>query len=91
MKFVSMYIFLMSMTSLLMMRKHTLMALISLEFMMMSALMVIMMYCLMTKSSLYTFMFMMTLLVCEGVLGLSIMVNMIRCQGNDFMNSMFSW
>uniref|UniRef100_A0AAU6PC44 NADH-ubiquinone oxidoreductase chain 4L n=1 Tax=Laticorona longa TaxID=3133674 RepID=A0AAU6PC44_9HEMI len=91
MMLMSLYMFLMSMLSLMIMRKHTLMSLLSLEFMMMSLIMNIMLYCMMMKYSMYLFLFMMTLLVCEGVLGLSILVNMIRCQGNDFMNSMMSW
>uniref|UniRef100_A0AAU6PC40 NADH-ubiquinone oxidoreductase chain 4L n=1 Tax=Ledropsis sp. TaxID=3133679 RepID=A0AAU6PC40_9HEMI len=91
MKLISLYMFLTSMMSFIMMRKHILMALLSLEFMMMSMLTIISMYCLMMKFSLYILMFMLTLLVCEGVLGLSILVNMIRCKGNDFLNSMHLW
>nr|YP_009743565.1 NADH dehydrogenase subunit 4L [Tituria pyramidata]QIE11352.1 NADH dehydrogenase subunit 4L [Tituria pyramidata] len=91
MKFIYLYMFFMSMLSLTMMRKHTLMSLLSLEFMMMSLLLNIMLYCMMMKYSMYLFLFMLTLLVCEGVLGLSILINMIRCQGNDYMNSMMSW
>uniref|UniRef100_A0AAU6PC55 NADH-ubiquinone oxidoreductase chain 4L n=1 Tax=Midoria longicornis TaxID=3133673 RepID=A0AAU6PC55_9HEMI len=91
MKFSSMYMFMMSMLSLMIMRKHTLMSLLSLEFMMMSLLFTSMLYCLLMKYSMYLFILMMTFLVCEGVLGLSILVNMIRCQGNDFMNSMMLW
>nr|UEE83308.1 NADH dehydrogenase subunit 4L [Petalocephala gongshanensis] len=91
MKFLSMYMYMASMTSLLIFRKHTLMSMLSLEFMMMSLLLNVMLYCLMMKYSMYLFMMLMTFLVCEGVLGLGILVNMIRCQGNDFMNSMFVW
>uniref|UniRef100_A0AAU6PC31 NADH-ubiquinone oxidoreductase chain 4L n=1 Tax=Funkikonia zheana TaxID=3133676 RepID=A0AAU6PC31_9HEMI len=91
MKLMSMYMIVVSMMSFMMTRKHTLMSLLSLEFMMMSTLMMIMLFCLLMKYSMYLFMFMMTILICEGVLGLSILVNMIRCQGNDFMNSMYSW
>nr|ATD86024.1 NADH dehydrogenase subunit 4L [Petalocephala ochracea] len=90
MKF-SMYMYMSSMTSIMIMRKHTLMSLLSLEFMMMSMLFNITLYCLLMKYSLYLLIFIITIMVCEGVLGLSILVNMIRCQGNDFMNSMFSW
>uniref|UniRef100_A0AAU6PC14 NADH-ubiquinone oxidoreductase chain 4L n=1 Tax=Tituria planata TaxID=3133672 RepID=A0AAU6PC14_9HEMI len=91
MKFVSLYMFFMSMNSLVISRKHMLMSLLSLEFMMMSLLMKITLYCLMMKYSLFMLLFMMTFLVCEGVLGLSILVNMIRCQGNDLLNTMTSW
>uniref|UniRef100_A0AAU6PBW7 NADH-ubiquinone oxidoreductase chain 4L n=1 Tax=Complanledra complana TaxID=3078487 RepID=A0AAU6PBW7_9HEMI len=91
MKLITIYVFLISMTSFLLMRKHTLMSLLSLEFMMMSNLIMIMMLCLMMKFSLYLFLFMMTMLICEGVLGLSVLVNMIRCHGNDFMNSPTLW
>nr|UEE83294.1 NADH dehydrogenase subunit 4L [Petalocephala eurglobata] len=91
MMMISMYMYMSSLTSITMMRKHTLMSLLSLEFMMMSLLMNMSLYCLIMKYSMYLLMFIMTLLVCEGVLGLGILVNMIRCQGNDFMNSMLSW
>uniref|UniRef100_A0AAU6PC01 NADH-ubiquinone oxidoreductase chain 4L n=1 Tax=Dusuna sp. TaxID=3133678 RepID=A0AAU6PC01_9HEMI len=91
MKIMSMYMFMMSMLSMTLMRKHILMSLMSLEFMMMSLLFVNLMYCIMMGYSMYLFIFLMTFMVCEGVLGLSILVNMIRCQGNDFMNSTFMW
>lgn len=29
--------------------------------------------------------------VCEGVLGLRVLVRIIRCYGNDYLNSMFLW
>uniref|UniRef100_A0AB38ZHD1 NADH-ubiquinone oxidoreductase chain 4L n=1 Tax=Cicadellidae gen. 1 sp. 2 XYW-2023a TaxID=3078490 RepID=A0AB38ZHD1_9HEMI len=88
MKFFSLYLYMSSTLSILITRKHTLMSLLSLEFMMMTLLLMSMLFCMLTKYSMYLFLFIMTLMVCEGVLGLSILVNMIRCQGNDFMNSM---
>uniref|UniRef100_A0AAU6PBY4 NADH-ubiquinone oxidoreductase chain 4L n=1 Tax=Destinoides conspicuus TaxID=3137869 RepID=A0AAU6PBY4_9HEMI len=91
MKFMIMFMFFITMTSLMIMRKHILMSLLSLEFMMMSIILNVVMFCLTMKLSMYMLIFMMTLLVCEGVLGLSILINMIRCQGNDFMNSTLSW
>nr|QHE65382.1 NADH dehydrogenase subunit 4L [Ledra auditura]UGK73317.1 NADH dehydrogenase subunit 4L [Ledra trigona] len=91
MMITSMYSYMMTTVSMMIMRKHTLMSLLSLEFMMMSIMMLTMILCLKMKFSMYMFVFIMTFMVCEGVLGLSTLVNMIRCQGNDFMNSSFSW
>lgn len=33
----------------------------------------------------------MVFFVCEGVLGLRVLVRIIRCYGNDYLNSMFLW
>nr|YP_010930315.1 NADH dehydrogenase subunit 4L [Apphia nigricauda]WKK49904.1 NADH dehydrogenase subunit 4L [Apphia nigricauda] len=84
------FMFLFSMISLIFMRKHILLVLISLEFIVLVLLLISVIFCL--KSSIfYTYVLFMILFVCEGVLGLSLMVNMIRCHGNDYLNSMFMW
>nr|QWC53782.1 NADH dehydrogenase subunit 4L [Carinata rufipenna] len=82
--------FLFSMISLIFMRKHILLVLISLEFIILSLLLISVIFCL-NSNIFYAYVLFMTLFVCEGVLGLSIMVNMIRCHGNDYLNSMFMW
>nr|UFZ13394.1 NADH dehydrogenase subunit 4L [Madachauliodes sp.] len=68
-------------------RKHLLLMLLSLEFLVISLFMLLMMYLLMYN---YEFFFLMVFLVfsvCEGVLGLSILVSMIRTHGNDFFST----
>nr|QZZ18250.1 NADH dehydrogenase subunit 4L [Dikraneura zlata] len=91
MKFIFVYMIIMSLISLIIIRKHILLCLISLEFIVLSLLMFILLYCLMFNYSFYIYLMMMTFYVCEGVLGLSVLVFMIRSHGNDFLNSMFLW
>nr|YP_010757448.1 NADH dehydrogenase subunit 4L [Nephotettix parvus]WEU77791.1 NADH dehydrogenase subunit 4L [Nephotettix parvus] len=86
-----MYMYMFSLISLLMIRKHIFLCLISLEFIVISILMMIMHYSLMYLSSYYLMVIMMVFFVCEGVLGLSVLVNMIRCYSNDYLNSMILW
>nr|YP_010996501.1 NADH dehydrogenase subunit 4L [Sophonia microstaina]WPC85243.1 NADH dehydrogenase subunit 4L [Sophonia microstaina] len=86
--FFILYIFFMSLISLVFIRKHLFLCLISLEFIVLSLLLLILMYCMMFEYSFYMFVLFMTFYVCEGVLGLSVLVYMIRCYGNDFLNSM---
>nr|YP_010582970.1 NADH dehydrogenase subunit 4L [Vatana ogromna]UGN61416.1 NADH dehydrogenase subunit 4L [Vatana ogromna] len=91
MNFFCVYMFFMGLFSLILIRKHILLCLISLEFVVISLLMMILFYCLMFNYSFYLYLLMMTFYVCEGVLGLSILVYMIRCHGNDYLMSMFLW
>nr|ATC73042.1 NADH dehydrogenase subunit 4L [Graphocephala sp. EMHAU-2015-Zz052315] len=86
------YMFMLSIFSLIFIRKHLLLCLLSLEFMVLSLLFLILLYCLMFYySNFYLYIFMMTFYVCEGVLGLSVLVGMIRFHGNDYMNSLVLW
>nr|YP_010502923.1 NADH dehydrogenase subunit 4L [Nephotettix virescens]UXD78700.1 NADH dehydrogenase subunit 4L [Nephotettix virescens] len=87
--FIYMYMF--SLISLMMIRKHIFLCLISLEFIVISLLMMMMYYSLMFLSSYYLMVIVMVFFVCEGVLGLSVLVNMIRCYSNDYLNSMILW
>nr|YP_010349794.1 NADH dehydrogenase subunit 4L [Cassianeura bimaculata]UOH96536.1 NADH dehydrogenase subunit 4L [Cassianeura bimaculata] len=89
--YTCLYLFSFSMLSFIMIRKHILLCLISLEMVVLSLLMLILLYCLMFNYSLYIYLFMMTFYVCEGVLGLSVLVCMIRCHGNDYLNSLLMW
>nr|WNK74778.1 NADH dehydrogenase subunit 4L [Thaia sp. 1 NZ-2023b] len=91
MMFFFFWIFSFSLFSLILIRKHILLCLISLEMMVLSLLLLIMFYCLMLHNSFYVYLFMMTFYVCEGVLGLSVLVYLIRCHGNDYLNSLFMW
>nr|QZR91909.1 NADH dehydrogenase subunit 4L [Mileewa rufivena] len=91
MNFFYIYMFMLSMISLILIRKHILLCLISLEFVVLSILMIVMMFCNYMNYSFYIYIFYMTFYVCEGVLGLSVLVSMIRYHGNDYLSSMFLW
>nr|ASY98659.1 NADH dehydrogenase subunit 4L [Otomantis sp. JZ-2017]WRO45282.1 NADH dehydrogenase subunit 4L [Otomantis scutigera] len=68
-------------------RKHLLMTLLSLEFIVLILFMILYYYVMMMNGELYVTMFFLSFAVCEGVLGLSILVSMIRTYGNDYFNS----
>nr|YP_009128304.1 NADH dehydrogenase subunit 4L [Darthula hardwickii]AJP09356.1 NADH dehydrogenase subunit 4L [Darthula hardwickii] len=72
-------------------RKHMLMCLISLEFIIVYLLMFIYMNFMIYSSSMYIYLFMICMYVCEGSFGLSLIVLMIRCYSNDYLNSLFMW
>nr|YP_009349853.1 NADH dehydrogenase subunit 4L [Conocephalus melaenus]AQM39989.1 NADH dehydrogenase subunit 4L [Conocephalus melaenus]ATL57814.1 NADH dehydrogenase subunit 4L [Conocephalus melaenus] len=68
-------------------RKHLLMMLLSLEFIVLSLFMLLFFFlCSFIHETYFTMVFL-TFAVCEGALGLSILVSMIRCHGNDFFQS----
>nr|YP_010692609.1 NADH dehydrogenase subunit 4L [Tricentrus davidi]WBV77350.1 NADH dehydrogenase subunit 4L [Tricentrus davidi] len=77
--------------SLSLIRKHVFLCLISLEFIIVYLLMIFYLYCLMFFSSLYVYIILLTFYVCEGVLGLSLIVLMIRCHSNDYLSSISLW
>nr|YP_010743027.1 NADH dehydrogenase subunit 4L [Anagonalia emeiensis]WEU75308.1 NADH dehydrogenase subunit 4L [Anagonalia emeiensis] len=86
------YMFIFSVFSLIFVRKHLLLCLLSLEFLVLSLLYIIMIYCLMFYlNNFYLYIYLMTFYVCEGVLGLGILVGMIRFHGNDYLDSLFLW
>nr|ALO70638.1 NADH deshydrogenase subunit 4L [Ischnosoma splendidum] len=68
-------------------RKHFLLMLMSLEFIILSLYMNLFNYLIMFNFELYFVMIFLTMSVCEGALGLSILVSMIRTHGNDYFNS----
>nr|AYU71339.1 NADH dehydrogenase subunit 4L [Agrilinae sp. 2 ACP-2013] len=68
-------------------RKHLLLTLLSLEFLVLCIYLIV---SLLLKFFLFEFFFLMIFLtfsVCEGALGLSILVSLIRSHGNDFFQS----
>nr|YP_009733504.1 NADH dehydrogenase subunit 4L [Iassus dorsalis]QHV34342.1 NADH dehydrogenase subunit 4L [Iassus dorsalis]WSP02056.1 NADH dehydrogenase subunit 4L [Iassus latus] len=85
-----MYIYFMSLISMTLVRKHVLLCLMMLEFMVISLLLLIYYFFFMTHLF-YIYIFLMCLFVCEGVLGLSCLVYFIRFFGNNYLNSMFMW
>nr|YP_010417553.1 NADH dehydrogenase subunit 4L [Junonia intermedia]USF17621.1 NADH dehydrogenase subunit 4L [Junonia intermedia] len=67
--------------------KHLLIVLLSLEFMVLSIFFFFMMYLMMLDYNMYMLMVFLVFSVCEGALGLSILVSMIRTHGNDYFQS----
>nr|ARX95724.1 NADH dehydrogenase subunit 4L [Armigeres subalbatus] len=67
--------------------KHLLCTLLSLEFMILMLFMLLFFFLNFMNYESYFSMFFMTFCVCEGVLGLSILVSMIRTHGNDYFQS----
>nr|APX39270.1 NADH dehydrogenase subunit 4L [Psylliodes affinis] len=66
-------------------RKHFLLMLLSLEFIVISLYLNMFMYLNMMNYEFFFSMIFLTISVCEGVLGLSILILMVRMQGNDFI------
>nr|YP_009045243.1 NADH dehydrogenase subunit 4L [Athyma perius]AHA03581.1 NADH dehydrogenase subunit 4L [Athyma perius] len=67
--------------------KHLLIVLMSLEFMVLSIFFLMLLYLMMISYNLYMLMVFLVFSVCEGALGLSILVSMIRTHGNDYFQS----
>nr|UQJ75088.1 NADH dehydrogenase subunit 4L [Incisitermes schwarzi]WHM51923.1 NADH dehydrogenase subunit 4L [Incisitermes schwarzi] len=68
-------------------RKHLLATLLSLEFMVLVLFVVVYFYLCLFNYELYFVMLFLVFSVCEGSLGLSILVSMIRGFGNDYFQS----
>nr|QFI35738.1 NADH dehydrogenase subunit 4L [Protographium marcellus] len=67
--------------------KHLLIVLLSLEFIVLSIFFFFMMYLNFISNDMYMLMIFLLFSVCEGALGLSILVSMIRTHGNDYFQS----
>nr|ALG66373.1 NADH dehydrogenase subunit 4L [Kuwayamaea brachyptera] len=68
-------------------RKHLLATLLSLEFIVLSLFAMLVFLLHYMSCELYFSMIFLTYAVCEGALGLSILVSMIRTHGNDFFQT----
>nr|ALO77536.1 NADH deshydrogenase subunit 4L [Ciidae sp. GENSP01] len=68
-------------------RKHLLLMLLSLEYIVLSVFVLIYFGVLYQSVVGFISMFFLTFSVCEGVLGLSIMISLIRTHGNDYFQS----
>nr|YP_002213686.1 NADH dehydrogenase subunit 4L [Gampsocleis gratiosa]ACA61242.1 NADH dehydrogenase subunit 4L [Gampsocleis gratiosa] len=68
-------------------RKHLLSMLLSLEFIVLSLFVLLFMFLNFFDYELYLSMVFLTFSVCEGALGLSVLVSMIRTHGNDFLQT----
>nr|YP_010464271.1 NADH dehydrogenase subunit 4L [Lagria rufipennis]UUL71648.1 NADH dehydrogenase subunit 4L [Lagria rufipennis] len=85
-------IFLCGLISFGMKRKHLLLMLLSLEFMVLSIFLTLFLYLSMFNFEYFFSMVFLTFSVCEGVIGLSILVSLIRTHGNDYFQSFnFLW
>lgn len=71
------------------MRKHILLTLLSLEYLVLSVFVFLVFFVINLGGDLYLILVFLTFSVCEGVLGLSILVTIIRSYGNDQVNSLF--
>nr|YP_010454739.1 NADH dehydrogenase subunit 4L [Heptagenia ngi]QXT45756.1 NADH dehydrogenase subunit 4L [Heptageniidae sp. YW03BF02]QZZ23915.1 NADH dehydrogenase subunit 4L [Heptagenia ngi] len=68
-------------------RKHLLATLLSLEFIVLGIYTLLFIYLMSLGLEMYFTMVFLTFAVCEGALGLSILVSMIRTHGNDYFQS----
>nr|YP_010222650.1 NADH dehydrogenase subunit 4L [Sastragala esakii]UCC46113.1 NADH dehydrogenase subunit 4L [Sastragala esakii] len=69
-------------------RRHILLSLLSLEFMVLSTYFIMFMTMLFYGLELYFVLIFLVFTVCEGALGLSLLVMLVRNQGNDYLSSM---
>nr|YP_009737782.1 NADH dehydrogenase subunit 4L [Amesia sanguiflua]QHW07362.1 NADH dehydrogenase subunit 4L [Amesia sanguiflua] len=67
--------------------KHLLIVLLSLEFIVLSIFFFLLLMLSYLENELYFLMVFLVFSVCEGALGLSILVSMIRTHGNDYFQS----
>nr|YP_010708877.1 NADH dehydrogenase subunit 4L [Matsumuraeses phaseoli]WCR51109.1 NADH dehydrogenase subunit 4L [Matsumuraeses phaseoli] len=67
--------------------KHLLIILLSLEFMVLSIFLFMLLILSFMNYNMYMLMVFLVFAVCEGALGLSILVSMIRTHGNDYFQS----
>nr|UXW93499.1 NADH dehydrogenase subunit 4L [Hymenoptera sp. 4 GYN-2021] len=82
------YVYILGVFSLCLNRLHILMILLSMEFMMLSVYILMIAYLMIFELELYFLMVFLTFSVCEGVLGLSILILMVRSNGNDYFRSL---
>nr|YP_010932206.1 NADH dehydrogenase subunit 4L [Fentonia ocypete]WKR35979.1 NADH dehydrogenase subunit 4L [Fentonia ocypete] len=67
--------------------KHLLIVLLSLEFIVLSIFFFMLLFLMMLEYDMYMLMVFLVFSVCEGALGLSILVSLIRSHGNDYFQS----
>nr|QDI93903.1 NADH dehydrogenase subunit 4L [Tuxedo drakei] len=71
-------------------RKHLLITLLSLEYLVLCVYLYMIYFVISYVGDVYIILMFLTFSVCEGVLGLSILVGLIRSHGNDHINSLSS-
>nr|QVV96031.1 NADH dehydrogenase subunit 4L [Pycanum ochraceum] len=74
-------------------RNHILLTLLSLEFMVLSVYLLLFLVMLIYGYELYFSLIFLVFSVCEGALGLSILVKLVRSHGDDYLSSVsiLSW
>nr|YP_010117775.1 NADH dehydrogenase subunit 4L [Diplonevra funebris]QPN53548.1 NADH dehydrogenase subunit 4L [Diplonevra funebris] len=82
-----MFMFLSGMYMFVSLRKYLLSMLLSLEFIMLSLFVYLYLYLMFNNYEVYLLMMFIIFMVCEGALGLSILVSMIRTYGNNNFQS----
>nr|AKF78375.1 NADH dehydrogenase subunit 4L [Nothochrysa sp. YTD-2015] len=85
--FLSMMMFISGIIVYVLKRKHLLCTLLSLEFIVLSLFYLLFMMYMNYNYEYYFTMIFLVFSVCEGALGLSILVSMIRTHGNDFFQT----
>nr|YP_010890636.1 NADH dehydrogenase subunit 4L [Hypoderma bovis]WJK71617.1 NADH dehydrogenase subunit 4L [Hypoderma bovis] len=83
---ISSLLIVMGIITFVMSRKHLLSMLLSLEYIVLGLFLLLFIY-LSMLGSLYLVMVFLVFSVCEGALGVSILVSMIRTHGNDYFQS----
>nr|UBD09524.1 NADH dehydrogenase subunit 4L [Leptodius exaratus] len=86
--FGSLFLVLCGLWSFISYHKHLLNSLLSLEFMMLGVFWLLSSQMTGVGSESYFSLFFLTLAACEGALGLSLLVNMVRSHGNDRFSSL---
>lgn len=81
------YLFFLGVISFVLIRKHLLSTLLSLEFIVLSIFFILLKILGLYEYEIYFSMFFLVFRVCEGALGISLLVSIIRTHGNDYFNS----
>nr|YP_010954754.1 NADH dehydrogenase subunit 4L [Dorcus tityus]WMW30139.1 NADH dehydrogenase subunit 4L [Dorcus tityus] len=84
---MSSFMYLMGLLSFCLNRKHLLLMLLSLEFVVVSLFLMLYLYLCLYNWEFFFLMIFLTMSVCEGVLGLSLLVLLMRSYGNNYMIS----
>nr|YP_010233755.1 NADH dehydrogenase subunit 4L [Eophileurus chinensis]QSZ78124.1 NADH dehydrogenase subunit 4L [Eophileurus chinensis] len=83
----SVFMYFMGLISFCIKRSHLLLMLLSLEFVMLSLYLNLFLYLMYFNYEFYFSMIFISMSVCEGALGLSILVSMVRTHSNDYFQS----
>lgn len=84
--FLYFYLFLIGVFSFVFIRKHLLSILLRLEFIALSLFILLVLFLKIINFEVYLLMFFLVFIVCEGSLGISILVSLIRTHGNDYIS-----
>nr|APT41562.1 NADH dehydrogenase subunit 4L [Trichophoromyia ininii] len=85
--FLPYFLFMCAMLVFVSSQKHLLSMLLSLEFIVLSLFIFLLLYLNLVDYESYFSMIFLTFCVCEGVLGLSVLIMLVRAHGNDYFQS----